>query len=253
MKSERVSTTAGAALVTGGARGLGYACAQRLAVGGRSVAIIDLDESEARTSAASLPNTRPHLGLAADVRVRADVARVVARVASEFGPPAILVNCAGILFPTRVLDISEQEWNAVIGVSLTGTFFFSQICARMMIDVQFGRIVNFSSTAGKSVSTLGGAHYTAAKAGVLGLTRAFAKELAPFGITVNAVCPGLIATQMARENCTDEGLADYAQSFPVGRLGEPSEVAALVDFLCSAEAGYITGASVDINGGDLMV
>jgi NAD(P)-dependent dehydrogenase (short-subunit alcohol dehydrogenase family) len=113
--------------------------------------------------------------------------------------------------------------------------------------------VNLSSTAGKSVSTLGGAHYTASKAGVLGLTRAAAKELAPFGITVNAVCPGLIDTEMVRQNVTPPALERYRTSFPIARLGTPREVADLIAFLASEAAGYVTGAAVDINGGDLMV
>jgi NAD(P)-dependent dehydrogenase (short-subunit alcohol dehydrogenase family) len=109
-----------------------------------------------------------------------------------------------------------------------------------------------SSSAGRSVSTLGGVHYTAAKAGVLGLTRGMAKEVAPFGITVNAICPGLIDTEMARENCSPEQLRAYEESFPIPRLGTPDEVAQLIVFLAT-EAAYITGASIDINGGDLMM
>jgi NAD(P)-dependent dehydrogenase (short-subunit alcohol dehydrogenase family) len=141
----------------------------------------------------------------------------------------------------------------VVGVSMKGTFICSQACLPAMLDAGWGRIVNFSSTAGKSVSTLGGAHYTAAKAAVLGLTRAIAKEVASQGVCVNAVCPGLIETEMAREVCSDEMLEGYARSFPVGRLGRPAEVAALVSFLCSDDAAYITGAALDINGGDLMI
>jgi NAD(P)-dependent dehydrogenase (short-subunit alcohol dehydrogenase family) len=117
----------------------------------------------------------------------------------------------------------------------------------------FGRVINLSSTAGKSVSTLGGAHYTASKAGLLGLTRAAAKELGPFGITVNAVCPGLIDTELTREHATPEELAAHARSFPIPRLGTAAEVADLICFLASDQAGYITGASLDINGGDLMI
>ena len=116
----------------------------------------------------------------------------------------------------------------------------------------YGRIVNLSSSAGRSVSTLGGAHYTTSKAAVLGFTRALAREMAPHGITANAVCPGLIDTEMVRQNCSPERLRAYERSFPVSRLGTPEEVARLVVFLC-ADADYITGASIDINGGDLMV
>jgi NAD(P)-dependent dehydrogenase (short-subunit alcohol dehydrogenase family) len=115
-----------------------------------------------------------------------------------------------------------------------------------------GRIINMSSSAGRSVSTIGGAHYTAAKAGVLGLTRAFAKEYAREGILVNAVCPGLIATEMVRGTCSAQQIADYEESFPIHRLGSPDEVAEVVQFL-SAGGSYITGASIDVNGGDLMI
>ena len=118
---------------------------------------------------------------------------------------------------------------------------------------RLGRIVNFSSTAGKNVSTVGGAHYTAAKAGILGFTRHLAKEVAGYGITVNAVCPGLIDTEMVRSTISVERVRAYADSFPIQRLGEPFEVAELVAFLASDRAAYITGASLDINGGDLMI
>jgi len=123
----------------------------------------------------------------------------------------------------------------------------------MMKKNNYGRIVNISSSAGRSVSTLGGAHYTASKAGLLGFTRAVAKEVSSFGITVNAVCPGLIDTQMARDTTTQEELEKFIDSFPIKRLGLPEEIGDLVVFLCSEKASYITGASVDINGGDLMI
>ena len=122
-----------------------------------------------------------------------------------------------------------------------------------MREAGWGRIVNFSSTAGKNVSTVGGAHYTAAKAGVLGFTRHLAKEVAAYGITVNAVCPGLIDTEMVRAVVSPERADAYARGFPIERLGEPEEVAELVAFLASDRASYITGASLDINGGDLMI
>ena len=138
-------------------------------------------------------------------------------------------------------------------MNLTGAFLCTQAVVSVMKEFGFGRIVNISSSAGRSVSTLGGAHYTASKAGLIGLTRAAAKELAPIGITVNAICPGLIDTQMARETTTPEELQRFLDSFPIQRLGSPEEIAHLVVFLCSEEAAYITGASLDINGGDLMI
>jgi NAD(P)-dependent dehydrogenase (short-subunit alcohol dehydrogenase family) len=129
----------------------------------------------------------------------------------------------------------------------------SQAVLPVMQEQQWGRIVNISSSAGRSVSTVGGAHYTAAKAGVLGFSRHLAKEVASYGITVNAICPGLFDTEMVRATI-DEARADaYARSFPIQRLGLPEEVAELVAFLASDRAAYITGASLDINGGDLMI
>lgn len=194
-----------------------------------------------------------HIGIAADVTVPSDVQKSVDLTTEALGTPTLLINCAGLAHATRFLDISEREWATVVAVSLTGPFRYAQACLPGMIKEGWGRIVNFSSTAGKSVSTLGGAHYTAAKTGLVGLTRAVAKEFAPAGITVNTVCPGLIDTPMAHALCSDERLSQYARSFPVGRLGKSAEVADLVAFLCSDSAAYITGAAIDINGGDLMV
>jgi len=138
-------------------------------------------------------------------------------------------------------------------VNLKGTFLCAQAVLPAMKEAGWGRIVNFSSTAGKNVSTVGGAHYTASKAGVLGFTRHLAKEVAPDGITVNAVCPGLIDTEMVRATIDDARTQAYAAGFPISRLGQPQEVADLVAFLASDQASYITGASLDINGGDLMI
>jgi NAD(P)-dependent dehydrogenase (short-subunit alcohol dehydrogenase family) len=178
---------------------------------------------------------------------------MVAQVSESLGPVDILVNNAGMLRPTRFADISEAEWIAVIDVNLKGTFLCSQAVLPSMRERQWGRIVNLSSTAGKNVSTVGGAHYTAAKAGILGLTRHLASEVAADGITVNAVCPGLIDTDMVRSTISAEQVERYARSFPVPRLGEPWEIARLVAFLASDDAAYITGASLDINGGALMI
>jgi 3-oxoacyl-[acyl-carrier protein] reductase len=149
--------------------------------------------------------------------------------------------------------IPLAEWRRTLDVNLTAVFLCAKAVVPAMTAQGFGRIVNVSSTAGKSVSTLGGAHYTASKAGVLGLTRAAAKELAPLGITVNAVCPGLIDTEMVRQNVAADRLEAYRRSFPIPRLGTAEEVADLIAFLASDQAGYVTGASFDITGGDLMV
>ena len=178
---------------------------------------------------------------------------MVAATLEHFGAVHVLVNNAGVLRPTKVIDIDEAEWDFVVDVNLKGTFLCSQAVLSPMKRAGWGRIVNLSSTAGKNISTVGGAHYTAAKAGILGFTRHLAKEVAGDGITVNAVCPGLIDTEMVRATIDDERAAAYAKSFPIQRLGQPEEVAELVAFLASDRAAYITGASMDINGGDLMI
>ncbi len=178
------------------------------------------------------------------------IAEMFAAAAAKFGDVGILVNNVGILRPTGIDDISYEEWKLLMDVNLNGVFLCSKAVLKMMKKNCFGRIINMSSSAGRSVSTLGGAHYAASKAGVLGLTRAMAKEVSSHGITVNAICPGLIDTEMVRKDCHPDMIKKYEASFPP-RLGTPKEVAQLALFLC--RDSYITGASIDINGGDLMI
>lgn len=239
------------AIVTGGGQGMGRAVAQHFAQAGASVVVNDKNADAAQSVADALGDGA--LAAPGDVTVKADVDEVVKAAAEAFGSVDILVNNAGILFSTTLADMEEDEWDLVIDVNMKGTYLFSRAALPHMKRAGWGRIVNFASTAGKAVSTLGGPHYTAAKAGILGLTRATAKEFAPFGITVNAVCPGLVNTEMVRENVTPERLDAYLGSFPISRICEPWEVAELVAFLASDRAAYITGASLDINGGDLMI
>ncbi len=242
------------AVVTGAGRGMGRAVALRLASGGASVVVNDLRLEDADRVAAELnAGGTKSLAVEGDVTSADDVCRMVKRTTDEFGAVHILVNNAGVLRPTPVIDIEEVEWDFVVGVNLKGTFLCSRAVLPAMRAQGWGRIVNFSSTAGKNVSTVGGAHYTAAKAGILGFTRHLAKEEAGYGITVNSVCPGLIDTEMVRDTISAERTDAYAASFPIQRLGEPEEVAELVAFLASDRASYITGASLDINGGDLMI
>lgn len=242
------------ALVTGAGQGMGRAVAEALARRGARLAINDSRAQAAETVAADLRRTGAEaIAVAADVTEAAAVRAMVAQVVGQWGSLHILVNNAGVLRPTATADISEAEWDLVLGVNLKGTFLCSQAALAPMRAGGWGRIVNFSSTAGKSVSTLGGPHYTAAKAGILGFTRHLAREVARQGITVNAVCPGLIDTEMVRSTVGPERIAAYAGGFPIPRLGTPAEVAELVAFLCSERAAYITGASLDINGGDLTI
>ena len=239
------------AVVTGGGQGMGRAVAQRLVEGDAKVVVNDKNGDAARAVADALGSGA--LAAPGDVTVKADVDAVVRLAVDAFGSIGILINNAGILFSTALADMEEEEWDLVIDVNMKGTYLFTRAVLPVMKQAGWGRIVNFSSTAGKAVSTLGGPHYTAAKAGILGLTRAAAKEFAPYGITVNAVCPGLVNTEMVQQNVAPERLEAYLASFPISRICDPSEVAELVAFLSSDRAAYITGASLDINGGDLMI
>lgn len=244
----------GTALVTGAGGDIGRAIAIALAKDGMSVVAADVhDDGIGHTLSAVAGAGGAVTGAHLDVTDRVAIEALVDRVASDMAPITVLVNCAGNLRPTRVVDIPEQEWDLIVDVNLKGTFLCSQAVLPGMKAGGWGRIVNLSSTAGKNLSTVGGAHYTAAKAGVLGFTRHLASEVARDGITVNAVCPGLIDTRMVHDTISADRMAEYARSFPIPRLGRSDEVAALVRFLASDEAAYITGAALDINGGDLMV
>jgi NAD(P)-dependent dehydrogenase (short-subunit alcohol dehydrogenase family) len=242
------------ALITGAGRGMGRASAERIAADGARVVVNDLDEARAAEVADRLVSEGAEaMGVAADVSDAADVSRLVGTVREEFGEVDVLVNNAGVLRRTGILALEEDEWDLVLDVNLKGTYLCTRAVLPAMKEAGWGRVVNISSSAGRSVSTLGGPHYTTAKAAVLGFTRAVAKEMAPFGITLNAVCPGLVNTEMVNEVITDAQTRAYADSFPIKRLAEPEEVAELVAFLASDRAAYITGASLDINGGDLML
>ena len=242
------------AIVTGAGQGMGRAVAMRLSADGARVIANDVNEEAAARTAKGIQDAGGEaIAVAGDVTSSGDVAGMVKAALDRYGRIDILVNNAGVLRPTKVIDIEEDEWDWVIAVNLKGTYLCSRAVLPAMRKDGWGRIVNFSSTAGKSTSTVGGAHYTAAKAGVLGFTRHLARESAAYGITVNAVCPGLIDTEMVRGTIPDEKARAYAASFPIQRMGEPSEVAELVAFLASDRAAYITGASLDINGGDLTI
>lgn len=242
------------AVITGAGRGMGQSIACALAELGAQVVVNDLDEEAAQGTVQQIRASR-HRAAAfqTDVTDAPGVQAMVDWTADTFGGVHILVNNAGVLYPTSVAETDEEEWDRVIAVNLKGTFLCSKAVLSHMQDAGWGRIINISSTAGKSVSTVGGAHYTASKAGVLGFTRHLAREVASDGITVNAVCPGLIDTEMVRTAIDKERTRAYAESFPIQRLGKPEEVAELVAFLASEQAGYITGASLDINGGDLTI
>jgi NAD(P)-dependent dehydrogenase (short-subunit alcohol dehydrogenase family) len=241
------------ALITGAGQGMGLAVARKLASLGARIAINDVDPARARNAVQILESDdATAIAVPADITSGSEVSQMIDSTVETLGGLHILINNAGILYPTSVAEMPEDEWDRVIEVNLKGTFLCAQAALPPMKVAGWGRIVNFSSTAGKNVSTVGGAHYTASKAGVLGFTRHLAKEVAADGITVNAVCPGLIDTEMVRATIDDTRMQAYADSFPIPRLGQPREVADLVGFLASDQAAYITGAALDINGGDLM-
>jgi NAD(P)-dependent dehydrogenase (short-subunit alcohol dehydrogenase family) len=242
------------AVVTGAGRGMGRAIAERLAAEGAVVVAADVDLDAAGAVAAAITATGGRaVATAVDVGDAQSVGRMATFAEAEAGGVDVLVNNAGILRSTAAAEITPAEWDLVLRIDLTGAF----LCARALYPALrasgHGRIVNLASMAGRATSTLGGAHYTAAKAGVLGLSRHLAREWAKDGITVNAVSPGIVDTPMVRANTDDARLARVIESIPFGRLADPSEIAALVCFLASDEAAYITGANVDIHGGELII
>lgn len=242
------------AIVTGAGRGMGRAVAVRLAAAGASVVANDLAADAAQSTVDQLVSSGGRaIAIAGDVSKSAMVELMINRTTDEYGEINILVNAAGILRRTAVFDMDEDEWDLVLNVNLKGTFLPSKAVLSSMRASGWGRIVNFSSTAGKTTSTLGGAHYTTSKHAVLGLTRHMAMEEADHGITVNAVCPGLIDTEMVQQEVDDDRLKRYTDGFPIHRLGQPAEAAELVGFLASDRAAYITGQALDLSGGDLMV
>jgi len=249
-----MSVVAGSAFVTGGGSGIGRAIAEALAREGAPVAVVDLLPDGAKETVAAIEGAGGKaIALSADVSRWDDVDRAVSTAVRDLGPLGIVVNAAGILDGYATADeLSPQVWERVIAIDLTGTFFGAKRALTEMLPRGRGRIINIASVAGL-VGDGGGAAYVSAKHGVVGLTRRMATTYADRGITVNAICPGLIDTELARENSTPSQLEGLVSRFPVARLGKPVEVAELLLFLASEGAGFITGAAFDINGGSLMV
>ncbi|MEO8621202.1 MAG: 3-oxoacyl-ACP reductase family protein [bacterium] len=250
-ESKLTDFTGRVAIVTGASRGLGRAAAQRLYERGASVAVNVRDWPRAQDIVDSLGERA--FAVPGDIAAHGMPNEIVQQTLERFGRVDILVNNAALARSTRFADLSADEWREALEVNLTAPFLLTQAVLPAMKAQQYGRIINISSSAGRMVSTLGGAHYTASKAGLLGLTRAAAKELGKFGITVNAICPGMIDTELTHEYASDETLKRLATNYPVPRLGTSLEVADLICFAASEAAGYLTGTSLDINGGDLMM
>ena len=239
------------AIITGAARGLGLAAAMRFYARGAFVAVNVRDRGRAEATAKALGERA--IAVPGDVAAAGVPEEIVRLTMERFGRIDILINNAAQARSTRFGELSAEEWRQALEVNLTAPFLLTKAVLPAMQAQHYGRIVNISSSAGRTVSTLGGAHYTASKAGLLGLTRASAKELGKYGITVNAICPGMIETELTHEHASAELLGTLAKSYPVARLGTSLEVADLICFAASEASGYITGASFDINGGDLMM
>ncbi|MBB5159122.1 SDR family NAD(P)-dependent oxidoreductase [Saccharopolyspora phatthalungensis] len=242
------------AIVTGAAsaRGIGQAIAHRLAAEGWSIAILDLDEDASQEVAARIQDTHgvACLGVGVDISDRNAVLSAVENVSRSLPQLVGLVNNAGVSSPVPFLEVTEDEWRRVIAVNLHGTFHVTQAAAKIMAAKGIGRIVNISSTsAERGGGVYGLAAYSASKAALLGFARTLARELGPYGVTANSVAPGSIDTDIMGGPLSDERKAVLLRELPVGRIGTVRDVAAVVSFLLSEDAGYLTGVTYDVNGG----
>lgn len=241
------------AVISGAAspRGIGFATARLFAQHGARVAILDIDENGAQRAAAELGGE--HRGFACDVADAKSCKRAAQQSLDAFGRVDALVNNAGITQPVRTMDITEADWRRIVDVNMTGVLYLSQAFIPHMRERRQGSIACMSSvSAQRGGGIFGGPHYSAAKAGVLGLAKAMARELGPDGIRVNAVTPGLIQTDITGDKLTDEMRREILKGIPLNRLGEARDVANIYLFLASDLSAYVTGAVIDVNGGMLI-
>ena len=241
------------AIITGGAgvNGLGFATARMMAAQGARVAILDLERANPASVAATLGEK--HMGVVADVTDKASCEAAVKTILAKMGQVDILFNNAGITQPRKVMDITAADYDAVMDVSLRGMLYMSQAVLPHMRERKQGSIINTSSvSAQRGGGILGGPHYSAAKAGVLGLARAMARECGVDNIRVNCVTPGLIETDINKGLIPDDRMADILSNIPLNRIGEPNDVAGCVVFLASDLSKYCTGVTLDVNGGMLI-
>ena len=248
------TTTQRTAIVTGAARGIGAATAVRLAKDGHAVAVLDLDEARCAETVSAITSAGGRaIAVAVDVSAPEQVEAAVARVAAELGAPTILVNNAGIIRDNLIFRMTVEDWDAVLNVHLRGAFLMTKAVQAHMTAEKYGRIVNLSSTS--ALGNRGQANYSAAKAGMQGLTKTLAIELGRFGVTANAVAPGFIVTDMTRQTAErmnilfEDFLTGAASQIPVGRVGQPQDVAATISFLTSEEAGFVSGQVIYVAGG----
>lgn len=240
------------AIVTGGGRGIGAAIAQRLASDGMNVAVLDMGPTEESVKAIEAAGVRG-LGLEADVSDEASVQAAVEKVAQTLGAPTVLVNNAGILRDNLLFKMSHEEFQKVLSVHLGGSFLMTKAVQSYMVEAKFGRIVSMSSTS--ALGNRGQTNYSAAKAGIQGMTKTWSIELGKFGVTANAIAPGLIETDMTKSTAERMGV-DYedftkaaVQQIPVARTGQPADIAHTASFLASEGAGFVSGQVIYVAGG----
>jgi NAD(P)-dependent dehydrogenase (short-subunit alcohol dehydrogenase family) len=252
-RGKRMLLAGKTAVISGAAsaRGIGLATARLFAEHGARVAIVDLSEE---ASAATADGLGPqHRGYACDVTDAAACRDAIARILGEFGGVDILINNAGISQPLKLMEIEAQHWEAVLDANLRGVLYLSQAVIPHMRSRRAGSIACMSSvSAQRGGGIFGGPHYSAAKAGVLGLAKAMARELGPDGIRVNCVTPGLIQTDITGGKLTTEMKTEILKGIPLNRLGDTIDVARIFLFLASDLSGYVTGATIDVNGGMLI-
>jgi 3-oxoacyl-[acyl-carrier protein] reductase len=242
------------AIVTGAARGIGAAIAQRLAQDGFAVAVVDLDESATAATVRAIEAAGGRaLGVGADVGDAGQVQAAVERVVAELGPPVVLVNNAGVTRDNLLFKMTDADWDLVMHVHLRGSFLMTRAVQKHMVQAGWGRVVNLSSTS--ALGNRGQANYATAKAGLQGFTKTLAIELGKFGVTANAIAPGFIQTEMTKATAErigrnwEEYVAERAAAIPVQRAGTPADIAHTVSFLVSEEAGFVSGQVVYVAGG----
>jgi 3-oxoacyl-[acyl-carrier protein] reductase len=244
------------AIVTGAARGIGAATARRLAADGMAVAVLDLEEPASKGTADAITAAGGRaIAVGADVSKADQVTDAVDRTVAELGPPTVLVNNAGVIRDNLLFKMSEEDWDTVLGVHLRGAFLMSRAAQAHMVAAGYGRIINLSSSS--ALGNRGQVNYSAAKAGMQGFTKTLAIELGKFGVTANAVAPGFIVTDMTKATADrisvdfTEFQAAAASRIPVGRVGQPEDVAHVISFLASEGAGFVSGQVIYVAGGPL--
>jgi 3-oxoacyl-[acyl-carrier protein] reductase len=252
--SESRPTDQRVAIVTGAARGIGAATAQRLAQDGFAVAVVDLDESATAATVQAIEAAGGRaLGVGADVGDADQVQAAVERVVAELGPPVVLVNNAGVTRDNLLFKMTDADWDLVMHVHLRGSFLMTRAVQQHMVQAGWGRVVNLSSTS--ALGNRGQANYATAKAGLQGFTKTLAIELGKFGVTANAIAPGFIQTEMTQATAErigrdwEEYVAERAAAIPVQRAGTPADIAHTVSFLVSEGAGFVSGQVVYVAGG----